>query len=97
MSLISIPAAAEILGVSRATAYRLARDGRIPTVRVTDRIVRVHKKRLRDWIESEADVNTGIPVAPSEKIYATCSSYRSPAQLERELDELLKPRPSRKG
>lgn len=96
MNLITIATAAEILGVSRATAYRLVRDGRIPTVRVTDRMIRVHEERLRAWIESEADASTSAPVISASKVRSACPPYRTPAQLEKELDELLKPRGQRK-
>lgn len=97
MSLISIAAAAEILGVSRATAYRLARDGRIPTVRVTERMVRVHEVKLRAWIDSETDANTAASVASCPKSRACSPPNKTPAQLEKDLDELMRTRPLRKG
>lgn len=36
---VTVPEAAEILGVSRSTAYRAAETGTLPTVRIQTRIV----------------------------------------------------------
>jgi excisionase family DNA binding protein len=38
---------AEVLQVSEATVYRLYRSGRIPHIRVTDRIIRFHLRDVR--------------------------------------------------
>jgi excisionase family DNA binding protein len=50
--LISVPAAARLLGISRAAAYRFASAGELPTKRLGRRVY-VVSARLRDFIESE--------------------------------------------
>lgn len=52
--LISITEAAELLGVSQSTAYRLARENRIPVIRI-GKAVRVNLQRLEAWIEEQTD------------------------------------------
>ena len=42
---------AEILQVSESTVRRLARDGRIPSVRITSRILRFHLQSVRDALD----------------------------------------------
>jgi len=54
MSLISVEQAAGMLGVSRATAYRMAQDHLIPTVRMLKRGVRIHREQLQQMIDAEA-------------------------------------------
>lgn len=49
--LLTVPQVAKILQVARSTAYLMADDGRIPTVRLGKRVVRVPKERLREQIE----------------------------------------------
>lgn len=51
--LISVEEAAYMLGVSRGTAYMLASDGRLPTMRF-GRCVRVHLKRLEQMIDAQS-------------------------------------------
>lgn len=41
-----------VLGISKATAYRMADQGRIPCIRLGKRIV-LSKNHLRQWIDSE--------------------------------------------
>ena len=48
--LLRAPEAAEILGISRALAYRWMQDGTLPTVRVGG-TVRVPRELLLDWVE----------------------------------------------
>jgi excisionase family DNA binding protein len=50
---ISIPEAGEIIGVSRNTAYELAKTGGIPTVKFGPRIRRVPVARFRRMINDE--------------------------------------------
>lgn len=50
---VSVEEAAEMLGVSRGTAYNLVRTGDIPSLRLGRRIV-VPLQRLRALIEGEA-------------------------------------------
>lgn len=47
--LISVPEAAKILGITRATGYRLAKTGELPTARLGGRIY-VVTERLRQFI-----------------------------------------------
>jgi excisionase family DNA binding protein len=50
--LIPVPRAAELLGISRAAAYRFATAGELPTKRLGRRVYVVSAK-LRDFIETE--------------------------------------------
>jgi predicted DNA-binding transcriptional regulator AlpA len=50
--LISVPRAAQLLGISRAAAYRFASTGDLPTKRLGRRVY-VVAARLRELIESE--------------------------------------------
>jgi excisionase family DNA binding protein len=52
--LIPVPAAAKLLGISRAAAYRFANAGELPTKRLGRRVY-VVTARLREFIETEAD------------------------------------------
>jgi predicted DNA-binding transcriptional regulator AlpA len=51
--LIPVPQAAELLGISRASAYRHANAGTLPCKRLGRRLY-VITARLRDFIDSEA-------------------------------------------
>jgi excisionase family DNA binding protein len=48
--LISVPDVARQLGIAKGLAYQMARDGRLPTVRLGKRAVRVPLARLQAWI-----------------------------------------------
>lgn len=41
-----------VIGISKATAYRMADQGRIPCIRLGKRII-LSKKHLRQWIDEE--------------------------------------------
>lgn len=43
---------ASVIGISKATAYRMADQGRIPCIRLGKRIV-LSKSHLRQWIDEE--------------------------------------------
>jgi excisionase family DNA binding protein len=49
--LIAVPRAAELLGISRASAYRYAEAGELPVKRLGGRIF-VVRDRLRDLLEA---------------------------------------------
>ena len=49
--LIAVPRAAELLGISRASAYRYAETGELPVKRLGGRIF-VVRDRLRDLLEA---------------------------------------------
>jgi len=49
-ALLRIEAVAETLGISRARAYAMAADGRLPSVRI-GRSRRVPARQLEEWIE----------------------------------------------
>ena len=51
---ISVSEAAKILGVSNSTAYRLARENRIPVIRIGSS-VRVNLRQLEKWIEEHTN------------------------------------------
>jgi excisionase family DNA binding protein len=52
--LIPVPRAAQLLGISRAAAYRLASAGDLPTKRLGRRVYVVSAK-LREFIETEGE------------------------------------------
>lgn len=96
MSLISVEQAACVLGVSRATAYRMARENRIPVVRLLKRGIRIHKGKLQEMIDAEAAASICAAGGMSEEtecptkepIRLTGGSL-SPRRMEQELDDLL--------
>lgn len=96
MSLISVEQAAGMLGVSRATAYRMAQDHLIPTVRMLKRGVRIHREQLQQMIDAEAaasihgagGVSEELICHTKERIPRTGGSL-SNKQMENELDALL--------
>jgi excisionase family DNA binding protein len=49
--LIPVPLAAKLLGVSRASAYRYALEGILPTTRLGGRVF-IHRDRLRVFLEA---------------------------------------------
>ena len=49
--LIPVPRAAELLGVSRASAYRYALEGILPTTRLGGRVF-IHRDRLRALLDA---------------------------------------------
>lgn len=49
--LIAVPRAAELLGISRASAYRYAESGELPVKRLGGRVF-VVRDRLRDLLEA---------------------------------------------
>jgi len=53
-ALISIPKAAEILGLSRASAYRFAASGDLPTRRLGGRVYVITHK-LREFINGDGE------------------------------------------
>jgi excisionase family DNA binding protein len=99
MTLISIREAAEILGVGRTTAYRLAKAGRLPCVRSFGPL-RVHAEKLVQLIEAEADANLQarqLPLVSKGEARPSPTSSGSPSQMETEklLRKLLTKRPAR--
>ncbi|WP_288076478.1 helix-turn-helix domain-containing protein [Pseudomonas sp.] len=96
MGLISVEQAATILGVSRATAYRMAREQRIPTVRWMRRGLRIHAEKLQQMIDDAAADSMRLAGGMSEEtechtrepIHRIGGSL-SPRQMESELDALL--------
>lgn len=97
MTLISISEAAVLLGIGRTTAYRLAREGRIPCVRSFGPL-RIHAERLQAMIDAEAEASITPESSPGLNRAAHRPSERtrdaesmSPVQASRKLDELLKP------
>ncbi|WP_158593087.1 helix-turn-helix domain-containing protein [Pseudomonas sp. 91RF] len=101
MTLISISEAAALLGIGRTTAYRLAREGRIPCVRSFGPL-RIHAERLQAMIDAEAEASIAPEPDPKHDTAAYRAAVRSgiggstPAQLSRKLDSLLQPGPRKK-
>lgn len=96
MSLISVEQAANLLCVSRATAYRMALEGRIPTIRWMKRGVRVHAEKLQQMIDDDAAASIraagGISEEPechTREAIRPIGGSLSPKQMEKELDALL--------
>jgi hypothetical protein len=54
-ALLSVPRVAELLGISRASAYRYASAGELPTKRLGGRVYIV-TARLRDLLDGQAEV-----------------------------------------
>lgn len=52
-ALISVPAAAELLGISRASAYRYADAGQLPGVKRFGRRVYVVRAQLEKFLQSD--------------------------------------------
>ena len=51
---MTVEEAGKTLGISRATAYALARQGRLPAIRISDRRLVVPVKLLMAMLENEA-------------------------------------------
>ncbi|MDE7262224.1 MAG: helix-turn-helix domain-containing protein [Oscillospiraceae bacterium] len=56
---------ASVIGISKATAYRMADQGRIPCIRLGKRII-LSKNHLRQWIDKE--IGFGIDSENREEI-----------------------------
>lgn len=54
-----------VFGISKATAYRMAEQGRIPCIRLGKRII-LSKIHLKRWIDGE--IGFGIQSIPMEDI-----------------------------
>lgn len=50
---VSVTRAAELLGIGRASAYTMARDGRLPVIELGPRRVRVKSAALLAMLEGE--------------------------------------------
>lgn len=48
--LIRVPAVAEYLQMSRAQVWRLVWSGDLPSVRLSERVVRIPRRQLEDWL-----------------------------------------------
>jgi excisionase family DNA binding protein len=51
--LISVPDVARQLGIAKGLAYQMVRDGRLPSVLLGKRAVRVPWARLQSWIAEQ--------------------------------------------
>ena len=52
---LTVPEVAEVLGISRAGAYELARSADFPSMRIGSRIL-VPKEKFICWIDEQAEV-----------------------------------------
>lgn len=50
---LDIPEAAQALGISRATAYSLVREGKLPAIRISERRVIIPKVALERLLAGE--------------------------------------------
>lgn len=98
LRLISVTLAAEMLGISRSTTYRLAKAGKIPCVRGLGPL-RIHYQKLVEMIEAGIpDTLAAAGVVSEERICRTkeerSGGLATPRQTERMLDALLAPKTS---
>jgi len=49
---LTVEETGEVLGISRATAYTLVRDGRLPAIRISDRRIIIPRKAIDDLLAS---------------------------------------------
>lgn len=52
--LARIPEVAAVLAISPAQAWRMVWSGELPSVRLSERIVRVRRSELAAWLESKS-------------------------------------------
>jgi len=52
-----VPQAAGVLGISNSQAWRMVWSGELPSIRLTERIVRIPKAGLVEWLERKASVH----------------------------------------
>jgi len=57
--LIKVPAVAAYLGISSAQAWRLVWSGDLPSIRLSERIVRVPRRDLGQWLEAKKAAAVG--------------------------------------
>ena len=55
---MTVEEAGEALGISRATAYTLAQQGRLPVIRISDRRIIVPRKAIDDLLASVGKYET---------------------------------------
>jgi excisionase family DNA binding protein len=58
-SLLSIQDVARLLGVSRASIYRLIDNQGLPAIRLSDRVQRFRERDVADWVEGRASLDSG--------------------------------------
>ena len=51
--LIKVPVVAGFLGVSTAQAWRMVWSGDLPSIRLSERVVRVQRQELETWLASK--------------------------------------------
>ena len=88
--LISIAEAALLLGISKSSTYRLAKEGKIPCVRSVGPL-RVHEEMLLHQIKEEAErsMQVGASESPLSPPAATKMPSLGSRATARELDRLL--------
>jgi len=55
---MTVPEAAQALGISRATAYDLVAQGKLPAIRISERRLVIPKKGLYDLLERGTNVQS---------------------------------------
>lgn len=97
MTLVSISKAAQMLGIGRTTAYKLAKEGRLPCVRSLGPL-RIHAEKLQEIIDAEADASLSHSQCkgkgePHDNVLSTANGRSmSHEEASRKLDQLLAPR-----
>jgi excisionase family DNA binding protein len=91
--LLDVVEAAGLLGISRTLAYRLAREGRIPTIRLGTRL-KVSQRALVTWIEQETKRHDSdaTSAAPPERIRESGPTPRRPIRGAHPAPERRRPR-----
>ena len=57
---LTVEEVAELLGISRATAYTLAKQGRLPALRISERRIVIPRQAIMDYLASATmKVSTG--------------------------------------
>lgn len=65
---LTVEEVAELLGISRATAYTLAKQGRLPALRISERRIVIPRQAIMDYLASATmKVSTGEKELRMEK------------------------------
>ncbi|WP_413817747.1 helix-turn-helix domain-containing protein [Pseudomonas viridiflava] len=97
MTLVSISKAAQMLGIGRTTAYKLAKAGRLPCVRSLGPL-RIHAEKLQKIIDAEADASLSHSQRKGswglrDNVLSTANGRSmSHTDASRKLNQLLAPR-----
>lgn len=63
--LLTVPEAARLLRISRNTAYEMVRRGELPAINLGERIIRIPRFALEQWISRQAHLAEPPPAVVS--------------------------------